>query len=464
MLEGLEVREINFEIIQANKDFRIDSDFYTKAILKNPNLIYKKIGDCILLSQYGISISMNDNKIGYPIFRMNEIHNMLCDEEVGKYADISEEEYYSFELKHKDVLFNRTNSYEWVGRTGIYYQNDIVKRTFASYLVKFQVNEDVIIPEYLVTFLNTKYGIREIKRRARQSINQTNVNPEEVKEIEIPILTHDFQSKICKCFELAGDYRRQSKRIYEAVEYRFLEQLGLVQWKPGLKTIAIKKNSDFQNSGRLDAEYYQPKYESIENKLLKNGIIPVKECCEIKDSNFIPINDIAYKYIELSNINQYGEITGYTECFGQELPTRARRLVKEGDLLISSIEGSLQSCAIVSKEYDGALCSTGFFVLRPVRMNVETLLLIFKSEVIQNLLKKGCSGTILTAISKEELLKIKLPFVEDKLQKEFATIIGECFKLKTQSKQLLDLAKIAVETAIEQGEEQAIKLLNNHAQ
>lgn len=77
---------------------------------------------------------MNEEGIGYPIYRMNEIHNLLCDSNVNKSADITQEELDTFKLRDGDVIFNRTNSFEWVGRTGIYYQNDDIDRVFASYI------------------------------------------------------------------------------------------------------------------------------------------------------------------------------------------------------------------------------------------------------------------------------------------------------------------------------------------
>jgi len=169
LLEGLEATEIKLSQCVENKDYRIDSGFYTKAPIINPHLSYKKIGDCLLSSQYGISVAMNEDKKGYPIYRMNEIHNLLCDLNVNKCADITQEEAEIFKLHDKDVIFNRTNSFEWVGRTGIYYQNDNIDRIFASYLVRFIPNADILLPEYLTTYLNTKYGMWDIKRRARQS-------------------------------------------------------------------------------------------------------------------------------------------------------------------------------------------------------------------------------------------------------------------------------------------------------
>ncbi len=55
--------------------------------------------------------------------------------------------------------------------------------------------------------------------------------------------------------------------------------------------------------------------------------------------------------------------------------------------IVSSIEGSLQSCAMITPEYDGALCSTGFYILASALINSETLLVLFKSEPIQALIR-----------------------------------------------------------------------------
>lgn len=463
MLEGLEAVEVKLGSVINNKDFRIDSDFYTKEPKKNNRLNYKKIGDCLVNSQYGISISMNEDNIGYPIYRMNEIHDMLCDLDVDKHADISKSEFDKFELKHKDVLFNRTNSFEWVGRTGVYYQNDNTKRTFASYLVRFNPDENVIIAEYLVAYLNSKYGVWDIKRRARQSINQTNVNPEEVKEIEIPIISRQIQECIKSNFELANNKRIIARMLYSKAEDILLTELGLKDWEPTDQSATQKNFSDFLTSGRLDAEYYQPKYDEIEVKINNyvGGVMQLGELFDVRDINYIPRDNTKYKYIELSNIGNNGDIMGCSNEYGSELPSRARRIVQAGDLIVSSIEGSLQSCAIVTEDYNNALCSTGFYVLRPKLINKESALVLFKSRCIQQLMKKACSGTILTAMNKDEFIKLKLPKLQEQVQLQIALKIQESFALRAESKRLLDLAKTAVEVAIEQGEEKAMELLKN---
>lgn len=459
MLKGLEIVEKKLSYAQNNKDYRLDSGFYTSEIKQNENLTYRKIGDCLKKSQYGISINMNNEGQGYPIYRMNEIHNMFCDFEVDKFAHISRLEAEIFKLNDGDVLFNRTNSYEWVGRTGIFRKTKKQDFVFASYLVRFIPDEKIILPEYLVTYLNSKYGIKDIRRRARQSINQTNVNPEEVKEMFIPLLSEGLQNIIKKSFDEAFDKNVSSQNLYIKAEDLLLEELGLRDFQPSEQGINIKSLKDsFLSTGRLDAEYYQPKYDDY-LELIQNysqGSKPLKKVCNLRDENFEPLSDEVYNYIELSNIGKSGDITGATEDIGSQLPSRARRIVNTDDVIISSIEGSLSSCALVTEDYDNALCSTGFYVINSREINSETLLVLFKSEPMQNILKQGCSGTILTAINKLEFQNIPVPLIEKETQNAIQSLIQQSFTLKAKSEQLLETAKTLVEMAIEQGEEKAL--------
>lgn len=459
LMDGLECSEIYFSETQENKDFRIDSDFHTSTIFKSPYLEYLPIKDFLIQSQYGLSMSMNEDGNGYPIYRMNEIHNMLCDLEVSKYAEISPDILNKFKLNSGDVLFNRTNSYEWVGRTGIYYAGD-ESRVFASYLVRFVTDPKKVLPEYFATYLNTKYGVRDIKRRSRQSINQTNVNPEEVKEIEIPLLNSDIQSLIQKCFHDAYWVLLHAEEVYKHAQLVLMEYLSIDQNIISCNNITVKNVRDsFCTSGRLDAEYYQPKYDDYERALHTSD--SVQSLCNLYDKNFLPKDENEYPYIELANVGTMGEISDVEVIGGKDLPTRARRRVKKGQIIVASVEGSLRSCALITDEFDGALCSTGFYVLDSDSINPETLLVLFKSEPIQALMKQRCSGTILTAISKDELLGMPLPQIDTEIQKEISQKVQESFALRHKSEHLLEYAKQAVEMAIEQGEDVAMKWLES---
>jgi len=93
---------------------------------------------------------------------MMNLQNGRCVENDIKYVDLDQKEFDAYRLIHGDVLFNRTNSYELVGRTGMYdLQGDHV---FASYLVRIKVDEAKLSPRYLTLFLNS-YGCGSFEPR-----------------------------------------------------------------------------------------------------------------------------------------------------------------------------------------------------------------------------------------------------------------------------------------------------------
>lgn len=133
LMDGIQSAEIRLKDVRINEDFRFDSSFYTIKTARNASLSYESIGKHLLSTQYGVSKDMNSSGEGYQIFRMNELHHGLCDIEPEKYVELSECDFEIVELHDRDVLFNRTNSYDLVGRTGVYYHHGL-RQTYASCL------------------------------------------------------------------------------------------------------------------------------------------------------------------------------------------------------------------------------------------------------------------------------------------------------------------------------------------
>lgn len=459
-MEGLEIKEKKLYEVLSNKDFRIDSSFYTKEPKKNPDLIYAKIGEHLISSQYGISIEMNMDSVGYPIYRMNEIHDMLCDLDVDKCADITQAEYDRFALKDRDVLFNRTNSFEWVGRTGIYYQNDDIQRTFASYLVRLNP-KDSILPEYLCAYLNCKYGEWDVKRRARQSINQTNVNPEEVKEIEIPILDIDLQQKIRCCFTQANSLRILSQKTYSEAELILHNELGINSIAVTDVNVSQKRFSDFINSGRLDAEYYQPKYDDLFSRLSKFETKRLGDIVQIRKS--IEPGSEAYQnqgipFIRVSNLSKFGfsdtEIHLSPDEYGDVIRP------KQNTILLSK-DGSVGIAYKVEQDMD--VITSGAIVHLTITDNEfmpDYLTLVLNSVIVGMQAERDAGGSIIQHWKPSEIENVIIPKLSQEIQQEITNKVKESFALRRESKRLLDLAKTAVETAIEQGENAALRLLD----
>ena len=474
MLQGLEVSEILLSKTLENKDFRTDSDFYTKAPKVNPNLKYVSIGSILKNSQYGISIEMNENGKGYPIYRMNEIHNMLCDFEVSKCADIAHSEFQKFELNDRDVLFNRTNSYEWVGRTGIYRKQQDKDFTFASYLVRFVPDETVILPEYLTTFLSTKFGIWDIKRRARHSINQTNVNPEEVKAIQIPLFSLSFQNKLKDCFDKAHQKLQKSQTLYSSAEEVLLEALNLQEIKDnkGLNTNIKSFSSSFLSSGRLDAEYYQPKYEILEEKIKAFGceklgnLVSIIKSIETGSDAY---SDSGIPYVRVSNLSKYGismpDIHLSNEYYKKNKKVLDNLKLKKDTILLSK-DGSI---GIAHKVAENLNMITSGALLHLTIKNTnkflpDCLALILNSEIVQKQAERDAGGSIIIHWRVSEIENVLIPLLDFDLQMLISEKVQESFILRSESERLLNLAKQAVEVAIEEGEEAGFDLITTKEQ
>lgn len=440
----------HISIKDIEKENRMDAEFH-RNIFINPKLEYDYIWNLLKKNtQYWISIDMNLDWKWYKIYRMNEIENMFCNTEVEKYADIKEKEMEKFKLNDRDVLFNRTNSFEFVWRSWLFRKYSDENLVFASYLIRVNPDENKILPEYLTAFLNTKYWIFDIKRRAKISINQSNVSAEELKKIKIPILDMHKQEKIKSLFDTSFFYKQQSRQLYQEAEDLLLTELGLKDhiFSHALTFTTAKKEVD--QAGRYDADYFQPKYDEIIGKIenYKGWSISLSDK-EIKDKNFFPKTWLKYKYIALADVSSQWYIIDHKKELGEHLPTRARRLVNKWDVVVSSIEWSLSSCAIIEDEYNNAVVSNGFFVLKSDKLTPETLLILIKSEFMQLLLKKNSSWTILTAVSKDGLQKLKLPLIDPQIQQLISAKVQESFRLRNESKQLLEQAKKMVEDEIE---------------
>lgn len=315
-----------------------------------------------------------------------------------------------------------------------------------------------IDPYYLLVFLRSKYGFSQLMRQRELTI-QYQLTLERVKRILVYKPTDCFQQAIRKFVFSSLEKEKESLRQYSEAEQSLLSELGFDGWTPTEESVSVKNCSDFMSARRFDAEYFQPKYDEIVAKIKTYFGGTIKAASVLVTGLVNESEDTPERYVELADIGVSGEIAGCTDAMFGELPSRARQRMATGQVIASSIEGSLDRCALVTPEYDKALCSTGFHRFSSQDINPETMLLLFKSWPIQQLMKRGCSGTILCGILPTALEHVDLPMVNPQVQKELAAKVRESFALRTESKRLLDLAKHAVEVAIEQGESKAIAAL-----
>ena len=171
------------------------------------------LGSVVHETQYGLSINAGSEG-QYPMLRMMNIEDGLCVENDIKYVDLSEKDFETYRLVDGDVLFNRTNSYELVGRTGVYeLEGDHV---FASYLVRIKTVPEKLEPKFLTLYLNSDFGRRQVLAYATKAVSQANVNASNLLRVRVPLPPLDVQKQLleeiacAKSAERAAMARRSS--------------------------------------------------------------------------------------------------------------------------------------------------------------------------------------------------------------------------------------------------------------
>jgi len=156
--------------------------------------------------QYGLSIPLHEQG-QYPILRMMNYEDGEIIANDLKYVDLDDETFQEFRVEQNDILFNRTNSADLVGKVGIFrLAGDFV---FASYLVRLRANPSKILPEYLNAYLNSDVGQRRLLAYATPGVSQTNISAGNLKKVLVPVPPLEEQQRIVRVLDGLWQQRRE---------------------------------------------------------------------------------------------------------------------------------------------------------------------------------------------------------------------------------------------------------------
>lgn len=186
---------------QAEKIYRdIAFSFFTSRV-RDAETDTLETRELIESTQYGSSNATNSEGDGYPSLRMGN-YNLRGEMDYSKikFQDMEDEEFEKYQLEEGDVLFNRTNSKDLVGKMCIY-DGGLDNAVFASYLIRVELNEDKVLPEYFVTYMNSHLGEIERQGKLKQAVSQANINATELREMEMAVPSLEKQEEIVESLD-----------------------------------------------------------------------------------------------------------------------------------------------------------------------------------------------------------------------------------------------------------------------
>ncbi|WP_103308913.1 MULTISPECIES: restriction endonuclease subunit S [unclassified Pseudomonas] len=195
-----------------------------------------RISDYVADSQYGVSEAMGETGT-HAVLRMNSITTSgWIDLSNLKYASLSKKDISSTELRDGDLLFNRTNSKELVGKCAVW-RPVAGTYSFASYLVRFRLKPEML-PEYLWATLNSAYGKYRLLNSAKQAVSMANVSPTGLGRITVPLpplLLQEAFAKFVRKIELLRAQMLSKLELYSELQ-EIITQRALIgeltaQWR-----------------------------------------------------------------------------------------------------------------------------------------------------------------------------------------------------------------------------------------
>jgi type I restriction enzyme S subunit len=154
-------------------------------------------------------------------------------------------------------------------------------------------------------------------------------------------------------------------------------------------------------------------------------------------------SDDEIDYIDISSVDKFTRtIINSTKFIVSESPSRAQQYVFDGDILMSTVRPNLQNIAILDNNYENAVCSSGFCVLRCIKCSKEFLLHCILDEDFTDELILKATGSNYPAVTSKTILNSTVPHPPFELQNQFADFVKQVDKSKFNLQKMRDVLKI----------------------
>lgn len=477
LMDGLECSEIMLSAIKSsNSSVRLDSHFYEKKYVRLKSKLcsipHWRLRDIVSKSiQTGHTPSMSNQAYYGGNINFIKTDNLRSNRIVGPFTDTLSESGNAViartSLQPLDILTTIIGATEEViARTALVTQEDLPANINQN-IVQIRIDPEIASPEYISIFLNTDYGRNYMRYLSRQT-EQVNLNCSEVEDIVVPKFSATFQSSIENLVQKAYTVKRQAIDQYKGAETLLLSALN---YHPIVQTQSYSEKSFFASfgvAGRLDAEYYQPKFDklfqwlsALSTKRLKK-IVNITKSIEPGSEYY---GSVGIPFIRVSDVS----VTGIEEPSIRIPKTTVpsiENLYPKKDTILFSKDGSVGIAYKVEDNMEAV--TSGALLHLTVKDTTEILpdylTLLLNSDIVKLQAERDASGAIIQHWKPSDIERVVVPVLPLKMQQKIAEKVEESFSLRCQSNQLLENAKQTVEMAIEQGEDKAMRWLQEQGE
>lgn len=429
---------------------RINSNHYRSYMtkneleIKNSGLEVLRIKDIVVKIRRGKGLKKDDSG-EIPNYKVRNLTNFgINKDDVDLITHREFVNNKSSHIKIGDVLLASTGVGS-LGKVDLFF--DDIKATVDGHITILTTKEEYD-GGYLKAYLQSRYGQIFIEQNTIGSTGQTELYAKDIGEILIPIPSPKIQKYIGDKVRRAEELREEAKaakKDYEYIIQDIYSDSNIIKFPKGFYTV---QSHDFDDKHlRIDSNFYNPLYKNGKLNSYKNvklsKLVDLKKNCKIQAEE-------EYAYFEIGDLSTSNILDGKERVKGSELPGRAKLKLEKDDIIVSLVQESIEVTSYVDKELNNTLTTNGCAVLIPRDKSLSGYLYaIISSKYFIAQKCRYISGTNIRSMSKDDLLDMKIPIVEDEIITKVNGLVLKEFTCLRESKQLILEAKQDVEDLIE---------------
>lgn len=464
-MDGLECSEVLLSTLEVG--YRFDSELYQKQYVvlnqfaeTHECTTFSKEASLVSKGIFNISASLYA-ETGVPFVRISNIDKMLISQE--DIVHIPKEEHAKHNktrLVKGDIILSKTG-----GPAAAYVDMPECNVSQDTVAIKLK-SASKLLSEYTVAYLNCVYGIAQMRKRFTGNV-QMHLNLDDCKNnIIIPVMSIPFQKMISDVFHRGLQFRNNSDKAFADCEKLLVNALGFSEDDIVGPNLTQKNYSvSFGKTGRLDAEYYSPKYDLLYEFIMGRS----KKVKAIHDFAIFNSRGRQPEYDEsgtLQVINSKHILENSLDYDGFEKTVSAvwdkypSSRVVYGDILTYTTGANIGRTAVYLSA-ERAVASNHVNILRTNELYPVYVAVVMNSFVGRLQTEKLCGGSAQQELYPTQIDEFIVPFVDERIQKKITNTYIKAVECKEESKRYINLATRAIEIVIEQGEVSALAWLRD---
>ncbi len=447
-------------ISRTRFDKRLDPQFYQPQYLENEKLLNEKnskplIALCsdVRCGPFGSAITVDDYRdIGTPFIRVSDTSDIFL--KTDDLAFLNQRRAISFtryEVEPDDIVVSQRGT---VAQFSIV-PDDYEKWIISANLISVQTSKN-IDPYYLIAFLNSAIGTYQLERLQSGQV-QPKIITDDIKHLLIYLPNKELEKKVSATIKSSKGRQEKAKELYAQAEHLLLSELGLDD--PDLSPALFYERhfSETQQAARFDAEFFQPKYYALRERLNKSTSLregstigsiskPLKYGTSAKLSYvedgipFLRIADLENKRFDEASVLRISH---------EEASLQKNARVSTGDVLISR-SGTLGLAVAIPDHLANSVFGSYFIRVKPdcTVIHPEFLALYINALCGALQVERLNTGGIQTNLTIPAIESIFVVHGDMHWQMRFVEIVMKSVVARDESRRLLEEAKRMVEDAV----------------